>query len=586
MSTEVTPKASFVKFQNYHQPTLADGDYEIKVTQLVAIEKHSAIKEYTATRHFTVAGERFELKPTDIEDVFPPDNNLGDHSNVLPHITLNRSTLPWERTVIGEQGTGIPWLALLLFDEDEKPEPKTMTVGRLLSDAEKGVPRFPQIKLESSQQLEDMVTVIDVPFSVLSNIMPSAEELRLLTHVRFGAEATQELTGEESAIIIANRLPQRNKTSTAHLISLETRFKKNGDAYEFDYKSAKDTDLIRLVSFKSWSFACESHDKGFRQLLLDTKPSLLRVPAGPPPAQELFSRGYVAVPHYLRSGHQTLSWFRGPLIPAKNPPPPPPPPEDEDPPPSMLPARSADELVRYDTEFAMFDVSYAAAWEVGRLLALQDKDFSTGLYQWKRLQAQRIAQAKQQLVYSHLPYLSATNFFVPEDISGWFKSMRKLEGVPFNYLVPDERMLPPESIRFFRVDRTWVDCLADGAFSIGRVNSSDHDADKLHGERSPAAGLAPMITGLLLRSEVVSGWPGLLVEGFSDKDGKDGHRLDNLRMDRLAPGVLLCLFSGAREVVRVDIYQKPEALHFGFSGRDSQPGFYKKLRDKEGKIQD
>ena len=121
----------------------------------------------------------------------------------------------------------------------------------------------------------------------------------------------------------------------------------------------------------------------------------------------------------------------------------------------------------------MFDVSYAAAWELGRLLALQDKDFSTGLYQWKRQQAQRIAQEKQRLAYSHLPYLSATNFFVPEDISSWFKSLRKLEGVPFNYLVPDERMLPPESIRFFRVDPTWVDCLADGAFSIGRVASSD-----------------------------------------------------------------------------------------------------------------
>ena len=187
MSTEVAPKADFVKFQNYHQPTLADGDYEIKVTQLVAIEQHSAIKEFTATRQFTVAGERFELKPTDIEAVFPPDGNLGDHSNVLPHITLNRSTLPWERTVNSEEGTGIPWLALLLFDEDEKPEPKTMTVGSLLSEAEEGVPRFPKTKLERSQQPEDMVTVIEVPYSVLSKLMPSAEELRLLTHVRFGA---------------------------------------------------------------------------------------------------------------------------------------------------------------------------------------------------------------------------------------------------------------------------------------------------------------------------------------------------------------------------------------------------------------
>jgi hypothetical protein len=43
-----------------------------------------------------------------------------------------------------------------------------------------------------------------------------------------------------------------------------------------------------------------------------------------------------------------------------------------------------------------------------------------------------------------------------------------LHGVPFNYLVPDEGMPSPESIRFFYLDMNWVDALLDGAFSIGR----------------------------------------------------------------------------------------------------------------------
>ena len=381
MATEVERKAGFVKFQNHHQPTLADGDYEIKVKQVVDIEKHSTIDEFTASRHFTVAGERFALNPTDIEAVFPPNGNLGDHNNVLPHITLSRSTLPWERTINDEQ-TEIPWLALLLFDEDQKPEPKTMTAGELLRQAETGVPRFPKIKLESAQQPEDLVTVIDVPYSVLSTIMPSAEELTLLTHVRFGTTAREELTGDELAIIIANRLPQPDKTSFAHLVSVERRFKAEGtpQKYEFQYDNASGNDLIRLVSLKSWSFACESSDNNFTQLLvgLNRKPSTLRLPADTPTAQEFFSRGYVAVPHHFRAGHETISWFRGPLVPDK----------------SVtakmnLPARTADELVRYDTRLSMFDVSYAAAWELGRLLALQDKDFSTSLYQWKRQQAAR-----------------------------------------------------------------------------------------------------------------------------------------------------------------------------------------------------
>ena len=47
-----------------------------------------------------------------------------------------------------------------------------------------------------------------------------------------------------------------------------------------------------------------------------------------------------------------------------------------------------------------------------------------------------------------------------------------VRGVPFNYLVPDERMLPAESIRFFQLDESWMDCLLDGAFSIGRVTTA------------------------------------------------------------------------------------------------------------------
>ena len=54
---------------------------------------------------------------------------------------------------------------------------------------------------------------------------------------------------------------------------------------------------------------------------------------------------------------------------------------------------------------------------------------------------------------------------LPQVVTDWFESLRKLEPVPFRYLVPDERMLPVESIRFFEIDSHWIDCLVDGAFS-------------------------------------------------------------------------------------------------------------------------
>jgi hypothetical protein len=576
MTNELERKAESVKFLEFHQPPLASGDYDVTITQSIVVKANVAASKdqtdtFSATKHFTVAGERFELNPIDVLGVFPPEGNLGEHFNVLPHIMLNRSTLPWERTAEAESSPessskSTPWLALLLFDEDQKPTPKIVKAGDLRNAPPAGT-KFPSVTLETAQQVDDALTVIDVPHDVLKNIMPTAEELKLLAHVRSALDNKGQLVGDELAIIIANRLPQKGKISTVHLVSVEGRFKKTRGAYQFDYQEAAGNDLIRLVSLKSWSFACEDPKKHFKDLLvaLNGSPATLRLPETGKSVDELLAKGFVLLPHSFREGDETASWFHGPLTPGKD---------------SStkldLPARSSDELVRYDPTLAMFDVSYAAAWELGRLMALQDKDFSTGLYQWKRQHAQQVARGEQGQENNYLPYQTAVSVPIPKTISEWFERLWKLEGVPFNYLVPDERMLPAESIRFFRVDRAWIRCLADGAFSIGRVASSDVEADASHGEDGPTADFPSTLTGFLMRSEVVSGWPGLIVDGYSDRDGN--RRVEKLRLERLASGVLLCIFEG--EVSRVNVHQKPETLHFGFA--HSNGAFSKVLRNAQG----
>jgi hypothetical protein len=175
---------------------------------------------------------------------------------------------------------------------------------------------------------------------------------------------------------------------------------------------------------------------------------------------------------------------------------------------------------------------------------------------------------------------------VPEEIYTWLGHLKVLEGVPFRYLVPDEDMLPPESIRFFHVDMNWVNALIDGALSIGRQVADispevAHDTavgaavqDRAAGDartlRPVALGLdAPEpepleeVSGFVLRSDVVAGWPGLEVNGYAP----DGTLLDIVRFERLAPTVLLCLFEKDGKTVRqVDIHEPGEGLHFGLSG--------------------
>jgi len=181
---------------------------------------------------------------------------------------------------------------------------------------------------------------------------------------------------------------------------------------------------------------------------------------------------------------------------------------------------------------------------------------------------------------------------VPEQISKWLGRLRLLKGVPFNYLVPDERMLPPESIRFFYLDIDWIDSLLDGAFSIGRnltktENAFSHNLDsavtpKVNQQgregaasvRAEALGVSPplaslqVVSGFLLRSTVVSAYKGIGANvyplGGTPQDPTIT-LLDILRFEPLGPNsdTLICLVDG--DAYRVDIHEAPEHLHYGIN---------------------
>lgn len=168
-------------------------------------------------------------------------------------------------------------------------------------------------------------------------------------------------------------------------------------------------------------------------------------------------------------------------------------------------------------------------------------------------------------------------------VAEWLGSLRLLTGVPFVNLVADERMLPPESIRFFYVDDNWLDALLDGACSIGLHSSRDVTQKKnLRANlvrqsevaaqqrrrrlrnRPPAESvmIGNTRTGFILRSAVVAGWPGLEVRAFADSEGKEA--IDLLRLERLAPDVMICIISGERGIpFRIDLNEPSEGLQFG-----------------------
>ncbi|HEX8174270.1 MAG TPA: hypothetical protein VF543_04015 [Pyrinomonadaceae bacterium] len=472
----------------------------------------------------------------------------------------------------------------------------------------------------------------------------------------------------------------------AHLVSLE------GFAdYLVDNPAwPSGTERVRLVSLYSWNFTCLSESGDFRDLMLNLIAGqaqgggglLLRLPvtsaqqpSGSPEAtaQQALTAGYTALGYETMIGDDTFAWYRGPLVPAPRP--------------LFQNASaytSAASAMIYDQSNALFDQSYAAAWQTGRLLALSDQSFGTKLLQLRRagnamvnLLAGRLASRsvqalmstpdlsqnspeivaqlrtllQQDLVSSSFMSYLMTDFSdgvaseiaqsapLPEQakqeasddqllsqepanhvenlrtlyaspavqqlllesadgaqpnksdspaayVAAWLAELRLLYGVPFVNLVPDVRMLPKESLRFFFVDPNYIEALVAGALSIGIQSSRDLLSQSLiypslraasergsllvrgnrTGRTTQAASLQADSTttqagtaGFLLRSAVVAGWPGLEVRAYSDSAGTT--QLDLIRMDRLAPDLLLCLFPDT--TARIEISEPKESLAFG-----------------------
>ena len=184
------------------------------------------------------------------------------------------------------------------------------------------------------------------------------------------------------------------------------------------------------------------------------------------------------------------------------------------------------------------------------------------------------------------------------EMVGWLSRLRVLEGVPFRYLVPSEEMLPNESIRFFHIDRNWLDALVDGALSAGRMGSREasfdhgaytelmndlHDLERdrrsysnelfLRTEGAESLGVCGgTLTGFLFRSSVVRDFPGIEISAYdsttTSNPYQNQYRIPTIRQERLSETVMLCIFNGTPSHVRI---QEPyEGIRLGVDTEEAR----------------
>ncbi|MCX4678569.1 hypothetical protein OG413_25225 [Streptomyces sp. NBC_01433] len=347
-------------------------------------------------QEFTVGARRFSLTPADVLATFPAPGSAAPAGHLLPYVSLRDPYLPWERAEPAPAVWGeAPTMAVLVLSGDEAAHLTTATgqAADLLTK-DPGGALLPAISVPPP---DTPCTVIDVLVADLrGRLLPDpVKTLPLLTHVRREIRQDQAAAGTSGATgtplsahgtVIASRFPRampdpttpdtRSKDTpcpyTAHLVCL------TGHEEHLTDQGLDPQKKLRLVSLWSWSFLTpavdpETYADAFRRMLENHKDARqgdrLRytpTPSAPAAVRERLGAGYVPMNHGLVTGEQTASWYRGPFGPW-------PPPQIASVP-AHQPFSCADEALIYSTAECAFDISLAAAWNIGYQLILARRD--------------------------------------------------------------------------------------------------------------------------------------------------------------------------------------------------------------------
>jgi hypothetical protein len=594
MATEIPPTELMRLYDNYEAPLRA-GSYRFVLQHSVTLEDEKA-RHYYRDQKFEVIAPRYSIEPDEVQAYFPPAGGVADYQSVLPHLVLRARNLPWERTVFGKD----PWLALLVLSDDDVRDGRVVTKSGTVADLQPdqaGVASSTRVEqgesillpqFRNTDDLNTPVRLLDMDLKLFLKLCPRREDLSLLAHIRHVDIADKVpldmIANGEFAVIVGNRFPQVGP-NTVYLISLEGLDKVLGAP------GNQPSPRVRLITLANWSFVCDSTgNHSFAGLMKQLRTNSAQFGVAPPApsaskyANEALANGYVPLDYRPLESTPTFAWYRGPLTPR---------PRQQMKQPAF---QRADSALIFDDRTGVVDVSYAAAWELGRLLALGSPAFTKGLRMFveSSQNASEFARQIQDFVELHRgafdggsdsgnkPEPKDEQVAITEDLIEWLARLVLLYPIPFHYLVPHPSLLPPESIRFFHLDDNWVEALVDGALSLAMSALNGKDlagrADlqatlskivyqhrlRLQGKRpswNPSERyLSIPKSGFLMRSSIVAGWPG--IEVTVTTDAKLDETLPQiLRYDQVSDGVLFCLARGSIEQL---VFREPrEGLSFG-----------------------
>lgn len=470
------------KLNSFWAPALEAGHtHRITVSQTVDPKSHENPLQLDSQKEFSVDAPRFSLPAGSVHSVYPPAAYSEDH-RILPHIVLTDPHLPWERLGSPKDPrkhtdrNRVPWLALLVFTQDElrlpasdidgdknifaktsgrlvKPVKQTstfavhMSLSDLLATNDNAIFPINEDQMKPGEDVAgdfifikpDLFTSLFSPFDSsnqrVSVPSPDVSQYKFLSHVRKINTTGMAVAGVEDigifSIVIANRSGPldnlKSTTASVHLVSLE--------GIE-DMRFPIDKRYVTLASLHSWNYTVMPPNMlnipdtfeslGANLGLLRPSDDLINevrsnaTTGNKDMSSRLASRledGYSLVRYRTQTGETTAALFRGPFTPtvvsrrwtAS---------ED-----SYSEAAEENHLGRcsnsgldlqvLDKEVGIMDITYSAAWQLGRMLALADQVFTAALV---RLRAAIHHSALKESKIAVVRKESKSNFMTPEDL--------------------------------------------------------------------------------------------------------------------------------------------------------------------------
>lgn len=351
------------KLADYVKPALEEGKYTIRGGQTVTSPQNDS---FSVSRDFYVSVTDTSIDPSDIFSVYPAPEQRGDFTGTLPFIVLTNRVYPWLRHWTKDRGSlPVPWLAVIVVADDEGASETDIPRARLKTLREDGV-FFPYHESAASiGKDDDPVHILTISAELYRAVMPDTEDLPYLAHAKFvNLSATEDAVCEKDgwfSTLIANRfvpssvLSGDQRKSAIHVVAV--------DGY-LDAALPKNCVSVRFVSLYHWNVYSETADeKSFVALTEGLKDNSAAV------------QPYSLKPHYLRTGEKTYSLYHSPLLPYHSQR------YDEI---NGSNRFSADGRLVYHAASGIFDASYAAAFNLGRLITLSRRAEAEKIAAWRR----------------------------------------------------------------------------------------------------------------------------------------------------------------------------------------------------------